>query len=79
MIPAHLRARDAIRSAPGDYPVGVSLAMQDEQAVGERSKRDRKCAVGLPVDGDQAETRPVTETVVIGGRDAVLGDVRNGS
>jgi len=44
MIPAHLRARDAIRSAPGNYPVGVSLAMQDEQAVGERSKRDQKCA-----------------------------------
>ena len=44
MIPAHRRARAALKSGPGDYPVGVSVALQDEQAVGPRSQRDRKCA-----------------------------------
>jgi beta-glucosidase len=44
MIEAHIRARDAIKSGPGEYPVGVNLALQDEQAVATRSKRDRKCA-----------------------------------
>jgi beta-glucosidase len=44
MIPAHQRARDAMKSGPGGYPVGISLAFQDEQAVGPHSKRDRKCA-----------------------------------
>ena len=44
MIRAHHRAREAMRSAPGGFPVGVNVALQDEQAVGSRSKRDRKCA-----------------------------------
>jgi beta-glucosidase len=44
MIPAHRRAREAMRSGPGDFPVGLNLALQDEQAVGPRSKCDRKCA-----------------------------------
>jgi len=42
MVPAHHRAVEAIKSGPGRYPVGVTLAMQDEQAVGEDSQRDRK-------------------------------------
>ncbi|SPE29577.1 beta-glucosidase (glycoside hydrolase family 1 protein) [Candidatus Sulfopaludibacter sp. SbA3] len=43
MIGAHHRARAAMKSGPGDYPVGVSIALQDEQAVGPKSRRDRKC------------------------------------
>jgi beta-glucosidase len=42
MLPAHHRALAAIKSGPGKYPVGVTLAMQDEQAVGPDSKRDTK-------------------------------------
>lgn len=42
MIPAHHRAYAAIKAGPGHYPVGVSLAIQDEQAVGPDSARDRK-------------------------------------
>src|SRR5262249_8908103 len=44
MMASHHRARCAIKSGPGDYPVGVSIAMQDEQAVGPNSQRHRKCA-----------------------------------
>ena len=44
MIAAHHRAVDVMKSGPGQYPVGVSLALQDEQAVGLDSKRDRKRA-----------------------------------
>jgi beta-glucosidase len=44
MIAAHHRAVEAIKSGPGSYPVGVSIALQDEQPVGPKSKRDRKCA-----------------------------------
>jgi beta-glucosidase len=44
MIAAHHRARAAIKSGPGDYPVGVNISLQDEQAVGPKSKRDKKCA-----------------------------------
>ncbi len=43
MIPAHHRARTAIRSASGDFPVGLNVSLQDEQAVGPKSRRDRKC------------------------------------
>ena len=42
MVPAHHRALEAIKSGPGNYPVGVTLAMQDEQAVGAGSRRDEK-------------------------------------
>ena len=42
MVPAHHRALEAIKSGPGKYPVGVTLAMQDEQAVGTGSRRDEK-------------------------------------
>jgi beta-glucosidase len=42
MIPAHHRAMAAMKSGPGRYPVGVTLAIQDEQAVGPDSRRDAK-------------------------------------
>ena len=42
MVPAHHRALEAIKSGPGKYPVGVTLAMQDDQAVGADSRRDEK-------------------------------------
>jgi beta-glucosidase len=43
MVQAHLKARDAIKSARRrDFPVGVTLAMQDDQAVpGGEAMRDR--------------------------------------
>jgi beta-glucosidase len=44
MIDSHHRALHAMKSGPGRFPVGVSLAIQDEQACGPKSKRDRKCA-----------------------------------
>jgi beta-glucosidase len=42
MLPTHHRALAAIKAGPGKYPVGVTLAMQDEQAVGADSRRDEK-------------------------------------
>lgn len=44
MVAAHHRAMAAMKSGPGRYPVGINIALQDEQAVGPKSKRDRKCA-----------------------------------
>lgn len=44
MIAVHHRAVEALKSGPGDYAVGVSISLQDEQAAGPDSKRDRKCA-----------------------------------
>ena len=44
MIACHHRASAALKSGPGKYPVGVTIAMQDEQAAGPESKRDKKCA-----------------------------------
>jgi beta-glucosidase len=44
MIPAHHRALAAIKSGPGEYPVGVTLAIADEQAVGAENRRDEKRA-----------------------------------
>lgn len=41
LLAAHKAARDAIKSAAPHLPVGVSLALSDEQAVGENSIRDR--------------------------------------
>ncbi len=42
MLAAHIGARDVLKAGKGDFPVGVTLAMQDYQAVdgGERH-RDR--------------------------------------
>lgn len=34
MIASHHRARAAMKSGPGDYPVGINLAIADEQPVG---------------------------------------------
>jgi len=42
MLPAHHRALAAIKSGPGKYPVGVTLAIADEQAVGDPAPRDLK-------------------------------------
>jgi beta-glucosidase len=44
MIATHHRSLAAMKSGPGSYPVGISIALQDEQAVGPDSKRDQKCA-----------------------------------
>src|SRR5262249_2397234 len=39
---AHVRSRDVLKSGPGRFPVGVTLAMQDYQAVpGGEERRDR--------------------------------------
>jgi beta-glucosidase len=40
MIEAHRQGRAAIKSVRSDLPVGVSLAIIDEQAVGAHSRRD---------------------------------------
>jgi beta-glucosidase len=44
MIAAHHRAISVLKAGPGSYPIGLNVAMQDEQAVGPGSKRDKKCA-----------------------------------
>jgi len=44
MIAAHHRAFAALKEGPGTYPIGFNLAIQDEQPVGDGSRRDRKCA-----------------------------------
>jgi beta-glucosidase len=41
MIEGHRLGREAIKSVRSDLPVGVSLAMLDDQAVGENSVRDK--------------------------------------
>jgi beta-glucosidase len=45
MLEAHIQARDIIKSGPGKFPVGVTLAMSDCQAIpcGE-AERDRALA-----------------------------------
>jgi beta-glucosidase len=42
MIAAHHKALAALKSASGKFPIGVTLAMSDDQAAGENSGRDRK-------------------------------------
>ncbi|HEX7853544.1 MAG TPA: family 1 glycosylhydrolase [Sphingobium sp.] len=42
LIKAHKAGRAAIKAARGDLPVGVSLAIVDDQAVGRNSLRDAK-------------------------------------
>jgi len=44
MLKAHASARAAIKSIAPQLPVGVSLAISDDQAVGTASKRDQKRA-----------------------------------
>lgn len=41
MLVAHERSRDVLKAGPGKFPVGITLAMQDYQAVpGGEGKRD---------------------------------------
>jgi beta-glucosidase len=44
LLEGHRRGRLAIKAARPDLPVGVSLAVMDDQAVGAHSKRDDKRA-----------------------------------
>jgi beta-glucosidase len=44
LIAAHKAGRAAIKAARSDLPVGVSLTMSDDQAVGQNSLRDAKRA-----------------------------------
>ena len=39
-VRAHELAFDAIKAGPGDFPVGVTISMQDIQGVGEGNKAD---------------------------------------
>jgi beta-glucosidase len=45
LIAAHKAGRAAIKAVRGDLPVGVSLAISDDQAEGENSLRDAKRAL----------------------------------
>lgn len=48
MLAAHVRARSVLKSGPGDFPVGVTLAMQEYQAVlGGETKRDEASALSF--------------------------------
>ncbi len=42
LVAAHHRGLAAMKSGPGKYPVGVNVAISDDQAVGADSKRDEK-------------------------------------
>ncbi len=42
LLEGHRRGREAIKAVRPDLPVGVSLAVVDDQAVGEHSRRDEK-------------------------------------
>ncbi|MEG3177685.1 family 1 glycosylhydrolase [Sphingomonas sp. RB3P16] len=44
MLAGHKAARDAIKGVRPDLPVGISLAVADDQAVGDNSLRDAKRA-----------------------------------
>ena len=45
MLQAHLKSREAIKSGPGKFPVGVTLSMDDYQAVpGGEQQRDQALA-----------------------------------
>lgn len=44
LLAAHAAGRDAIKSVRPDLPVGLSLALQDDQVLGKESIRDRKRA-----------------------------------
>jgi beta-glucosidase len=44
LLEGHRRGRQAIKAARPDLPVGVSLAVMDDQALGEHSRRDEKRA-----------------------------------
>ena len=44
MVPAHHSAMAAMKAGPGKYPVGVNLAMSDDQAVPARKPRATRSA-----------------------------------
>jgi beta-glucosidase len=44
LLNGHRRAYEALKAGPGSYPVGVSVALMDDQAVGEDSQVARKRA-----------------------------------
>ncbi len=44
MTDTHRRAVECMKSQRGEFPVGVSISLQDEQPFGPDSKRDKKCA-----------------------------------
>jgi len=44
MLSAHPRAVEAIKSGPGTFPVGLNLAISDDQSVGGDAQRDAKRA-----------------------------------
>lgn len=47
MLEAHVKAREAVKSGPGDFPVGVTLSLSDCQAVsGGEAARDKARAEG---------------------------------
>jgi beta-glucosidase len=41
MLKAHARAYDILKAGPGDYPVGITLALSDVQGVGETNQARR--------------------------------------
>ncbi len=52
LLAAHQKGYEAIKAGPGDFPVGVTLAVHDVQAVGENSRAEefRKSAYGPWLD-----------------------------
>jgi beta-glucosidase len=44
LIKAHQQGYEAIKAGPGAFPVGATLAIMDDQAVGQNSRRDEKRA-----------------------------------
>lgn len=42
VVAAHHHGLEAMKSAPAKFPVGVNIAISDDQAVGANSSRDRK-------------------------------------
>ncbi|HEX3673025.1 MAG TPA: family 1 glycosylhydrolase [Rhizomicrobium sp.] len=42
MFDAHAKAVEAIKAGPGNFPVGISLSIQDEQGVGENNRAAEK-------------------------------------
>ena len=48
LLAAHTRAREVLKAGPGNFPVGITLAMQDYQALpGGEAKRDEARAVSF--------------------------------
>lgn len=42
LLAAHRKAFDAIKSGPGDFPLGVTLLISDDQAIGSDAQQKRK-------------------------------------